>query len=54
MLSEGYVDGDEVECAYHGARFNIRTGQATRLPAPSSIQSYPVQVREGYIYVRLG
>jgi nitrite reductase/ring-hydroxylating ferredoxin subunit len=53
LLSEGYVDGDEVECAYHGARFDIRTGAATRLPAPSSIRSYPVEVRDGQVYVAL-
>ena len=54
LLSEGYVDGDEVECAYHGARFNVKTGEATRFPAPSSIGSYPIEVRGGYVYVALG
>jgi nitrite reductase/ring-hydroxylating ferredoxin subunit len=54
MLSEGgYIDGDEVECAYHGARFNVKTGMATRFPAPSSIRSYPVQVQDGYVFVAL-
>lgn len=55
MLSDGgYVDGDEVECAYHGARFNLKTGRATRFPANSSIRSYPVEVRDGYVYVAVG
>jgi nitrite reductase/ring-hydroxylating ferredoxin subunit len=55
MLSDGgYIDGDEVECAYHGARFNVKTGEATRFPAPSSIRSYAVEVRDGYVYVALG
>jgi len=53
MLSEGFLDGDEVECAYHGARYNLKTGQATRSPAPSSIRSYPVEIREGFVYVGL-
>jgi nitrite reductase/ring-hydroxylating ferredoxin subunit len=50
----GYIDGEEVECAYHGARFNVKTGQATRFPAPSSIRSYPVEIRDGYVFVRIG
>ena len=55
LLSDGgFVDGDEVECAYHGARFNLKTGQATRFPAPSSIRSYPLEVRGGQVFVRLG
>ena len=52
FLSDGgYVDGVEVECAYHGARYDVRTGQATQFPAPSSIRSYPVEVRNGFVYV---
>ena len=54
MLSDGgYTDGYEVECAYHGARFDIRTGAATRFPAPSPIRSYFVEVRNNMIYVAL-
>jgi nitrite reductase/ring-hydroxylating ferredoxin subunit len=47
----GFIDGFEVECAEHGARFNIETGEVTRAPAYSPIECYPVEVRDGQVFV---
>ena len=53
-LSEcGLVDGAEVECGEHGARFDIRTGDVTRPPASGPIGTFAVEVRDGQVYVRL-
>ena len=49
----GYVDGDEVECAWHGARFNVRTGGPARYPASYPLRTFPVQVRDGQVYVAI-
>jgi len=43
-LSEGFVEGEEVECPWHAARFNIKTGEATCPPAYEGVQSYKVRV----------
>lgn len=43
-LSEGEVEGCEIECWAHGGRFDLRTGAATELPALSPVNSYPVRV----------
>lgn len=43
-LSEGELEGEIVECALHGARFNVRTGKVLSLPAVVGIQTYPVRV----------
>lgn len=43
-LSEGYLDGDEVECIWHYARFSVRTGQAKCLPATRDLKTYAVRV----------
>lgn len=43
-LSEGYIDGEEVECPWHGARFNIRSGVVTLDPAEDDVASYRVRV----------
>ena len=52
LLSEGgYVEGDEVECAYHGARFNVKTGYVTQSPASYALRTYPTEVRDGLVYV---
>lgn len=50
-LGDGEVDGDEVVCPRHGARFDIRTGKATSLPAVVDIPAYPVRVVEGMVEV---
>jgi 3-phenylpropionate/trans-cinnamate dioxygenase ferredoxin component len=53
-LSEsGSVDGDEVECGEHGARFNIKTGQVTRAPAIGPIRTFAVEVRDNQVFVRV-
>lgn len=43
-LAEGDVEGDEVTCPRHGARFNIRTGAALSFPAITPVDTYPVRV----------
>jgi 3-phenylpropionate/trans-cinnamate dioxygenase ferredoxin subunit len=43
-LDQGELIGCEIECPRHGARFDVRTGQATRLPAIIPVKTYPVTV----------
>lgn len=43
-LGEGDIDGFNVICPRHGARFDIRSGEVTSLPAVVDIPSYPVKV----------
>ncbi len=43
-LGDGELDGFEVKCPRHGAKFDVRTGKATRLPAVKDTPSYPVRV----------
>ncbi|MPZ48410.1 MAG: Rieske 2Fe-2S domain-containing protein [Dehalococcoidia bacterium] len=54
LLSDGgYVEGEEVECPYHGARFNIRTGEVTGPPAIAPLRVFAVEVRDGRVYVAI-
>ena len=50
-LSEGEVDGCTIECWLHGSRFDLRTGKPTGLPATEPVATFPVEVRDGDIYV---
>lgn len=50
-LSEGYVDGDTVECELHFATFSVRTGEALTAPATDPVGTYPVRVEDGHIHV---
>ena len=43
-LSEGELEGLEVTCPWHGARFNITTGAHLCPPANSGVIAYKVQV----------
>jgi len=50
-LSEGEVDDCTVECWLHGSRFDLRTGKPTGLPATEPVATFPVEVRDGDIYI---
>ena len=50
-IGEGQIEGYEVVCPRHGARFDIRTGKVTRFPAASDIPSYPVKIENGYLFL---
>ena len=52
-IGEGRLEGYEIICPRHGAKFDIRTGKVTRLPAASDIPSYPVKTEDGYLYIGL-
>lgn len=43
-VGDGEIEETEIICPRHGARFDIRTGKATSLPAVVDIPSYPVRV----------
>jgi 3-phenylpropionate/trans-cinnamate dioxygenase ferredoxin subunit len=50
-LSEGEIDGCTLECWLHGSRFDLRTGEPTGLPAIEPVATFPVEIRDGDIYV---
>ena len=52
-LSDGSLTGEIVTCAYHGAKFNIKTGEVLSMPAMISIRILPVKIIDEYIYVEL-
>jgi 3-phenylpropionate/trans-cinnamate dioxygenase ferredoxin subunit len=51
-LADGTVEGCEIECPRHGARFDIRTGKVTAPPAYEDVRTFPVRVVDGRILVR--
>ena len=50
-LSEGEVEGCTLECWLHGSRFDLRTGEPSGPPAFTPVATYPVEIRDGDIYV---
>jgi 3-phenylpropionate/trans-cinnamate dioxygenase ferredoxin subunit len=44
-MSNGSLHGGAtIECAWHGARFDLATGRAIRLPAIKAIETFEVKV----------
>lgn len=43
-LSEGFIEGELIECPLHQATFDIRTGKAMSAPATEDLRTYPVKV----------
>ena len=52
-LEQGELDGFEIECPRHGARFDVRDGSATELPAVVPVDTFKVRVADGEIQVEL-
>ena len=50
-LSDGILEGKTITCAYHGAEFDIESGEALCLPAIDRIETYEVKVEDDDIYV---
>ncbi len=50
-LSDGNVEGDEIICPRHGARFCIKTGAVTAPPAYEDIKTFPLRVENGKILI---
>jgi nitrite reductase/ring-hydroxylating ferredoxin subunit len=50
-LTDGDLEGDEVTCPVHWARFNVRTGKPLCFPATVPLAMYPVQTVDGIVTV---
>ncbi|MAA75247.1 MAG: ferredoxin [Salinisphaeraceae bacterium] len=51
-LATGEVEGDQVICPRHGARFCIRTGEALTPPAYEDVDTFPLRVENGRLQIR--
>ncbi len=52
-LAEGQLCGFEIACPRHGAKFDIRDGQALTMPATQPTRAHEVKVEGGQVFVRL-
>ncbi len=52
-LSDGEIDGDEIECPLHGGAFEIRTGRPVSFPVVVPAQKYAVKVEGDTILIGL-
>jgi nitrite reductase/ring-hydroxylating ferredoxin subunit len=52
-LSEGYLDGHEIECDFHQGCFDIRTGEVTAPPCFIPIKTYPAVVEGDRVMIEV-
>lgn len=50
-LSEGFVEGDVIECPLHAGRFHIPSGKALSPPVTEDLRTYPVKLEGEDVYV---
>ena len=52
-IGEGEMSGDVVTCPWHGAKFNVKTGEVLGPPARSGVRSYPVTLQVDDVMVEV-
>ena len=52
-LSEGYIDGDVVECNFHNGQFDIKTGEIVSPPCMIPVKTYPTTVEGGAVFIEV-
>jgi len=50
-LSDGFVEGDSLECWAHGSRFELATGKPMNFPAFEPVAVFPVTIIDNDVYV---
>jgi 3-phenylpropionate/trans-cinnamate dioxygenase ferredoxin component len=48
------LEGSIIECPRHGARFDVRTGAALRMPAVAPVRTFPTRVEGSDVLVMIG
>ncbi|ASF44612.1 non-heme iron oxygenase ferredoxin subunit [Methylovulum psychrotolerans] len=51
-IASGCLEGDEIVCPRHGARFCVKTGAVKSAPAYEDVASFPVRITNGVVQVR--
>jgi 3-phenylpropionate/trans-cinnamate dioxygenase ferredoxin subunit len=53
-LTGGAIEGGEIICPRHGARFCLRTGEALSPPAYEAVAVFDTKIESGRLWVRAG
>jgi naphthalene 1,2-dioxygenase ferredoxin component len=53
MLTDGWLDGAEIECPLHAGRFDVTTGKGLGPPIPSDLSTYEVRLVGDDVQIKL-
>lgn len=48
-LSDGFLEGNEIECPLHQGRFDVCTGKAMCAPLTENIKTYPIKIEKNRV-----
>jgi 3-phenylpropionate/trans-cinnamate dioxygenase ferredoxin subunit len=51
-LTGGEIEGAQIICPRHGARFCLRTGEALTPPAYEPVRVFPTRIDDGHLWIR--
>jgi len=52
-LADGWLEGETIECPWHGAQFCLKTGEALSLPATKPLELFEVELDRDDVWVHL-
>jgi naphthalene 1,2-dioxygenase ferredoxin component len=52
-MSDGFLEGREIECPLHQGRFDVCTGKAMCAPLTQDIRTYAVKVEDRRVWLRM-
>jgi nitrite reductase/ring-hydroxylating ferredoxin subunit len=52
-LSEGFIDGDVIECNFHNGQFSIKTGEVVSPPCMVPMKTYAVVMEGGKVFIEI-
>ena len=52
-LEAGLLAGHVIECPLHQGRFDIRSGKVISPPPYKELDTYPVKIEDGQVYVKV-
>lgn len=52
-LSEGFIDGDVIECNFHNGQFDIKTGEVVSPPCMIPVKTYPATVEGDTVFIEV-
>lgn len=51
-IASGELDGDEIICPRHGAKFCVKTGAVKSAPAYEDVATFPIRIEQGQLQVK--
>lgn len=51
LMTDGFVEDGCIECPLHQAKFDLATGERKEGPECEDLETYPVKVEDGLVYV---